>query len=288
MQAFIPTDHAECESIRPVVPGRVLVSGVLSLIVAVAADAAPLVLTQAKFIESLSGGTSGDCPAGVGGTSIFAPDTIDRNCEAAGGFSSGHARTTGGNTPTIVLDLAASAQTSSYGKVDIEYEVAVVALPGAPVLDVVPVDVSAFGNVWVSKAGEYSAVMNASVYVGLVGDNAQAFVPFSLTSLGDEDGLNVHQLIDFVPGVAQTVTMGAYGEVKPRAYLPITGGAEAHAVVDPVMRIAADFALRDFFTLQFSPGILPAAEVPLPATLWLMLTGFGVCFLPRIRGARFG
>ncbi len=266
----------------------VVVFGALSLIAAVAADAAPLVLTQAKFIESLSGGTSGDCPAGVGGTSIFAPDTIDRSCEAAGGISSGHARTTGGSTPTIVLDLAATAMTRSDGKVDIEYQVAVVALPGAPVLDVVPVDVSAFGNVWVTKAGEYSAVMNASVSVGLAGGNAQAFVPFSLSSLGDEDGFAMHQVIDFVPGVEQTVTMGAYGEVEPRAFLPITGGAEAHAVVDPVIRIAADFAMRDFFTLQFSPGILPAAEVPLPATLWLMLTGFGACFLPRIRAARSG
>jgi hypothetical protein len=108
-----------------------------------------------------------------------------------------------------------------------------------------------------------------------------------LSSLGDEAGFVVNQMIDFVPGVAQTVTMGAYGEVNPRSFLPITGGAEGHAVVDPVIRIAADFAMRDFFTLQFSPGILPAAEVPLPATIWMMLAGFGACFPTLGRRGRF-
>lgn len=116
------------------------------LLAAVPAQGA-VVLAQAKFIEVLSGGTSAGCPAGVSGTSIFAPDVIDRNCPAAGGFSSGHAVTTGGTTPTIVLDVAASAQTGAEGRVDIEYQLAVVALPGAPVVDFVPVDVHAFGNV---------------------------------------------------------------------------------------------------------------------------------------------
>ncbi len=248
------------------------------------APAGAATLTSATFIEVLSGGTSAGCPASVGGSSIFAPDTIDRSCEAAGGISSGHARTTGGATPSIVLDLAASAMTGAEGRVDIEYQVAVVPLPGAPQLDFVPVDVSAFGNVRVSKMGEYSAVMNASVFVGLDGDNAQAFVPFSTTTLGDENGFVVNQVIDFAPGVARTVTMNAYGEINPRSFLPITGGAEAHALVDPVFQIASDFAMRDFFTLQFSPGILPA-EVPLPATTWLVLAGFGAC-IPWLRRRR--
>ncbi|MCL4778395.1 MAG: hypothetical protein KJ054_12910 [Gammaproteobacteria bacterium] len=255
----------------------------LSLLVA-AAPAQAAALTSATFIESLSGGTDDVdvCSAGAGGGSIHAPDTIDRNCAAAGGLSSGHAATTGGATPSIVLDLAASAPTGSSGRVDIEYQIAVVPLAGAPVLDFVPVDVSALGNVWVSKTGNYTAYMNAFVFVALEGDNAQAVVPYSQSSLGDEDGFVVNQVLDLAPGTVTTVTMGAQGEVKPWPSPPITGGAEAHAVVDPTFRISADFALRNFFTLQFSPGILPAAEVPLPTTLWLMGASVAAC-LPRLR-----
>lgn len=240
-------------------------------------------LRAATFTESISGGTSGDCPAGVGGSSIFAPDTIDRNCPAADGFSSGHARTTGGATPSIVLDLAASARTGAEGRVEIVYEFAVVPLPGAPLVDFVPVNVHALGNAWVSKTGEYSAQMLAGVSVaGVLSQSANAVVPFSLSSLDDEDGFAIDAVIDAAPDSAITVTMLAYGEINPRAFLPITGGAEAHAFIDPTFRIASDFGLRDAFRLQFSPGILPAAEVPLPASLWLALACLGAC-LPRLR-----
>lgn len=124
---------------------RGLVAAGRAFLLAVPAGAASL--RAAKFTESISGGTSGDCPAGVGGSSIFAPDTIDRNCPASGGFSSGHARTTGGATPTITLDLAASGGTDAYGRVEIVYEIALLPKPGAPVLDFVPADVHAFGHV---------------------------------------------------------------------------------------------------------------------------------------------
>lgn len=272
---------ANSRGVRP----EILAAIGLSLLVS-AAPAQPAVLTSATFIESLSGGTDDVdvCPAGAGGPRGYAPDTIDRNCPAAGGFSSGHAATTGGATPSIVLDLAASASTGSYGRVDIEYQLAVVPLAGAPVLDFVPVNVSAFGNVWARKTGGYTGSMNAFVFVGLEGDSARAVLPYTYTesSLGDEDGFVVNQMLDLAPGTVTTVKMGAQGEIRLPAFFPRTGSAEAHAFVDPTFRISADFALRNFFTLQFSPGILPAAEVPLPTTLWLMAASAAAC-LPRLR-----
>lgn len=248
-----------------------LALGFALLIVAVPCNAA--VLTHATFSESLTGGG-----ASAWGPSFLLPESID----LLGTNATGHAAATGGSHPSIVLDLAVSEPTRVSGLVTIEYQVAVVPLPGAPIVDFVPVHIGAVGNVGIRTTGNYNGYMNAYVFAGLDGDNAGAHVGLT-GARSDDDSFAIDRVLDFVPNLARTVRMSAQGEVRPPPFPHVPDGdGEAFAFVDPVFTIDAAFASRNFFQLSFSAGILPAV-VPLPPALPILMSACGFLLAARAR-----